>query len=110
MTLDIHSGGSSSVLYGLGRPMSAGSGPLLGTTLIPENTNDAAAKTAVWWSWTSNPGTPDQYYRRVMSASTAGRWGVMWEFPRGIIVPQSDYLVLATASLNTYYFNAVLEE
>jgi len=97
--------------YGLGRPSSAGITPT--TPVNFQDEADGGAPTALTTNclaWTTQPGAPTQYLRRINTPATVGA-GVIWTFPRGLALPISANLVLwnitATVALDTW---AVIDE
>lgn len=78
-------------LYGLGRPASAGTASSA-VAVLPDDTNDTGtAQGAVTWS--SGPTAPTQFMRRGGLPASIGA-GLVWTFPRGIIIPASGSIVL----------------
>ena len=77
--------------YGMGRPATAGtsSGNVLFQTDDPA---DAASVTNATVTWSAQPTAPTVYHRRWNSAATVGV-GVVWTFPRGLVIPVSSALV-----------------
>ena len=49
--------------------------------------------TVVGTTWATQPTTPTQFYRRVSLPATIGA-GIIWTFPRGILVPVSNNIGL----------------
>ena len=79
--------------YGLGRP--AANGVTLATTTLfqADDPGDPAALTSLNLTWATSPTAPTIYHRRWNSAATIGV-GMVWTFPRGLMMAVSAELVL----------------
>jgi hypothetical protein len=77
---------------GLGRPATLGTptGPVL---FQQDDPNDPASVTNSHITWSVQPTAPTVFHRRWNSAATIGV-GVVWTFPRGLVIPASGALVL----------------
>lgn len=78
--------------YGLGRPAAQGVTPATTSTFQRDNTADPACVTTVSLTWGTSPTAPTSYHRRTNTAATIGV-GIVWTFPRGLIIPVSASLV-----------------
>lgn len=78
---------------GLGRPQAQGVTPATTSTFQRDDSADPACVTTVSASWATSPTVPATFHRRWNSAATIGV-GIVWTFPRGIIVPVSASFVL----------------
>jgi hypothetical protein len=89
-------------VMGLGRPSSIGLSPTSPQTFIAEDAGEPVGNTTACVAWASTvPGVPANFFRRVACPATIGA-GVIWTFPRGLIIAVSTSLVLwvlATASV-----------
>lgn len=76
---------------GLGRPATLGttSGPVL---FQQDDPADAASVVNGHITWSAQPTAPAIFHRRWNSAATIGV-GIIWTFPRGLIIPVSGALV-----------------
>jgi hypothetical protein len=101
---------SSASGFGFGRSATAGTqlGPI---KPIPDDPRDPPALSTCAVTWTTMPTIPTQYFRRISLVSTLGA-GVIWTFPRGIVMGASSSLsIFATASGNPLYIvNCVVDE
>lgn len=91
--------------FGLGRPGSAGNTPTSPVTVLGEDPNDTGtAKTAL--AWGTSPTDPTNFFRRISLPATIGT-GVIWTFPRGIILAINATLVVqnigATGVADVYF-------
>ena len=77
---------------GLGRPQAIGVTPV-NVLFQADDPGDPASVTNASLSWATSPTVPLIYHRRWNSAATIGV-GIVWTFPRGLIVPISSALVL----------------
>jgi len=81
--------------YGLGRPAAIGVTPTSPQDFLVEDPNDVIA-TGVLQSalaWGTAPTVPANFFRRISFPATIGS-GVIWTFPRGLVIPVSSGLVL----------------
>jgi hypothetical protein len=79
---------------GVGRPSSIGLSPTSPQTFIAEDAAEPAGNTNACVAWASTvPGVPANFFRRVTCPATIGA-GVIWTFPRGLIIAVSTSLVL----------------
>ena len=78
--------------YGLGRPQAIGVTPV-NVLMQRDDPNDAAATSNGSLSWGTSPTVPLIYHRRWNSAATIGV-GVVWTFPRGLVIPASNSIVI----------------
>jgi hypothetical protein len=96
--------------YGLGRPAANGVTPGTQSLFQAEDmsTGVPASLTNGVLSWTTSPTSPTVAMRRWSGPATAGV-GIIWVFPRGILVKVSDNFVLQNLASNTgladSYFN-----
>jgi hypothetical protein len=81
--------------FGLGVPAAKGVGATSPVTVLAEDQNNTTAgntTTALAWGTTA-PTVPTNFFRRVSLPATIGA-GIIWTFPRGIMVPKNTSLVL----------------
>ena len=78
--------------YGFGRPAAQGITPGTTSTFQRDEPNDPACVTTISLTWGTSPTAPTNYHRRTNTAATVGV-GIVWSFPRGLIVPVSASLV-----------------
>lgn len=78
---------------GFGRPAAQGVTPATTSTFQRDDTADPACVTTLSLTWGTSPTAPTTYHRRWNSAATIGV-GIVWTFPRGVIVPVSSSLVI----------------
>jgi hypothetical protein len=79
--------------YGLGRPAAQGVTPGAPSTFQRDNPTLPACVTTASLSWGTSPTAPSPYHRRWNTAGTVGV-GVIWTFPRGLVIPVSASLVV----------------
>lgn len=87
--------------YGLGRPAAIGVTPTTPVDFLPEDPNDVVASGVIQGSlaWGTGPTVPANFFRRVSFPATVGS-GVIWTFPRGLVIPVSSSLVLWNIATN----------
>lgn len=78
---------------GFGRPNAIGVTPGTTSTFQRDDSADPACVTTVAATWGTSPTAPTTYLRRWNGAATIGV-GIVWTFPRGIIVPVSASVVV----------------
>lgn len=77
---------------GLGRPQAIGVTPV-NVLFQADDPSDPAATSAGSLSWATSPTVPLIFHRRWNGAATIGV-GIVWTFPRGLVIPVSSSLVL----------------
>ena len=77
---------------GLGRPQAQGITPV-NVLFQTDDPGDAASVQNASLSWGTSPTVPLIFQRRWNSAGTIGV-GIVWTFPRGLVVPVSASLVI----------------
>ena len=85
--------------YALGR---SGNTPTQTSPVLvqAENPNDPAGQTGCAVAWSVAPTVPTQFFRRVGLPATAGA-GVIWTFPRGLILAASASMLLWNLATNS---------
>lgn len=78
---------------GIGRPQAQGVTPGTISTPVRDEPGAPVAVTTMNLSWATSPTVPLVFHRRWNSAATIGV-GVVWTFPRGLIIPVSASLVV----------------
>lgn len=84
---------NSTNALGLGRPAAIGLNPVNLVTVQPENLNDPAGQTQLAVQWGTPPTVPAAFVRRATTVASVGA-GIIWSFPRGMIITVSKTLVL----------------
>lgn len=93
LELSLCSAAATAASYGVGRPAAQSVTPGTIVTFQRDDSADPACVTTVDTTWATSPTAPTAYHRRWNSAATIGV-GVVWTFPRGLIVPVSASLVV----------------
>lgn len=78
---------------GVGRPNAIGVTPGTTSTFQRDNPGDPACVTTTALSWGTSPTAPTIYLRRWNGAASIGV-GIIWTFPRGLVIPVSSSLVV----------------
>lgn len=112
MELGITLNAATASVFGLGRPAAIGITPTTPQTFLAEDPGDAAATVTAAVAWGTAPTSPTgpNYFRRISLPATIGA-GVIWTFPKGLLIPVSSSLVLyllTTGSVADVY--AVIDE
>jgi hypothetical protein len=77
---------------GIGRPQAIGVTPV-NVLFQADDPGDPASVTNGSLSWATSPTTPLIFHRRANFAATVGV-GVVWTFPRGLVIPVSSAIVV----------------
>jgi hypothetical protein len=85
--------------YSLGRPAAAGVTPTSPVLLLAEDPGNPAATINSALAWGTSPTSPTNDLRRVALPATIGT-GVIWTFPRGMIIAISSNFVLQNLATN----------
>ena len=94
---------------GLGRAQAVGITPVL-VAFQADDPGDPASLMNGSLSWATSPTTPLIFMRRWNGAATIGV-GIVWTFPRGLVIPISSAMVLWNISLTVASdVNCVLDE
>jgi hypothetical protein len=95
MEIGISQNTATACEYGLGRPAAIGVGQATTTLFQQEQSpTDPASKTNLALSWgTTAPTAPTIFMRRVSTSATIGA-GVIWTFPRGLLVLNAASIVI----------------
>ena len=92
-------------VYGIGRPQAKGVTPTTPVTSLAEDYNEVTGNTTVAVAWGTGPTVPLQFFRRLSCPATVGA-GVIWTFPRGLIIQSNFSIILwiiATAPVCDVY-------
>jgi len=85
--------------YGIGRPAADGVTPTSPVLLLAEDPASPAATVNSALAWTTSPTSPTQVFRRWASPATIGT-GVIWTFPKGLVIAISSQFVLQNLATN----------
>lgn len=86
---------------GLGFPAAVGITPTSPIDFEPEDSDNVLATGVVQsaLAWGTSPTPPGKFYRRIALPATIGT-GVIWTFPKGIVIPISSSIVLWNVTTN----------
>jgi len=73
---------------GIGRPAAQGVTPATTSTVQRDDSADPVCVTTVSLTWGTSPTAPTTYFRRWNGSATLGV-GIVYTYPRGVIVPVS---------------------
>lgn len=104
LEIGVFAAASTASNIGLGIPAANGITPTSPVDFEPEDPNDVLATGVVQsaLAWGTSPTVPAKFFRRIALPSTIGT-GVIWTFPKGLVVPVSDSLVLWNVSTNPVF-------
>lgn len=94
LELSIVSAAATAASYSFGRPAAAAVTPGTTSTFQRDDSADPACVTTASLTYATSPTNPTVPMRRWNSAATIGV-GIVWTFPRGVVVPVSGALTLA---------------
>jgi len=95
----IFMGAATASTYALGRPAANGVTPTAPVLLQAEDSAAPATDTNSALAWTTSPTSPTNALRRWASPATIGT-GVIFTFPRGIVIAISSNFVLQNLAAN----------
>lgn len=95
----IFMGAATASTYSLGRPAAAGVTPTSPVVLTAEDSGSPAATVDSALAWATSPTNPTIDMRRWASPATIGT-GVIFTFPRGLLIPISSNFVLQNLATN----------
>lgn len=78
--------------FGLGRPQAIGVTPTSPVAFQRDEPGAPVCVTTTALAWATSPTVPLVYHRRWNSAAAGG--GIIWTFPRGLVIPVSSSVVL----------------
>lgn len=85
---------ATATVFGFGRPAATGITPTSPQTVLAEDGgNTSAGNTTTALAWGTAPTVPPNLFRRVSLPATIGA-GIIWTFPRGIVVLKTVSTVL----------------
>lgn len=99
MQIDLVLAAATASQYGLGRPQAIGVTPTSPIALLAEESSDPPANAATALAWATGPTAPLLFFRRHAFPATVGST-VSWIFPRGLVIPVSNGLVLWNLATN----------
>jgi hypothetical protein len=104
MEVGISLGAATSSTYGLGRSgnVPTQTSPVL---LQAENYGDPAFVSGCAVAWSVAPTAPAQFFRRLSVPATIGA-GIIWTFPRGLILAVSSSILIWNLATNSASLNA----
>jgi hypothetical protein len=83
---------AAATVIGIGRPQAIGITPTTPLIVQAEDTGDPAGTIVTAMAWGTAPTVPLQFFRRWAFPGTIGA-GVIFTFPRGLVIPISSSLV-----------------
>jgi hypothetical protein len=95
----IFMGAATLSTYGLGRPAANGVTPTSPVALLAEDPAETTGQTTSALAWGTSPTNPTESMRRWASPATIGT-GVIFTFPRGLLVAVSANFVLQNLATN----------
>ncbi len=93
MEIGIFLAAATASTFGLGRPQAIGITPTTPVIVLQEDPGDPVGTVQTALAWGTGPTVPLQFLRRISLPATIGT-GVIWTFPRGLIIPISSSIVI----------------
>ena len=87
-------------IFGLGRPAARGVTPTTPADMLGENNIDGTSIVTTAVAWATGPTIPTAFFRRASLPATAGS-SMIWTFPKGIIVPIDNSMVIWNLASNS---------
>jgi hypothetical protein len=100
MEIDVAIAAATASVFGLGRPAAIGITPTAPVTLLGEDPIDTFSTVQLALAWATGPTSPTGFYRRIPLSATIGA-GIIWTFPRGLIISPSSSLVILNITANS---------
>jgi len=97
--LDVFLNAATASTYAIGRPQALGLTPTSPLNGQAEDAADPTSQSQTALAWGTGPTVPLQFFRRVGLPATIGT-GIIWTFPRGLVIPVSASLVLWNLAAN----------
>lgn len=91
---------ATSSTFGLGRPQAIGVTPTSPITVMAEDTGDPVGTVTTAVAWGTGPTVPVNFFRRITLPATIGA-GIIWTFPRGLVIPVSSSIVIWNIGTNS---------
>ena len=105
MELGFINGAATQCTYGIGRPANDGSvAQTSGLAVLAENPADPTGQTTTAVAWTTAPTVPTTFLRRPFIPATIGA-GIVFTFPRGLIMQASRGIVLWNIAASSAVMN-----
>jgi hypothetical protein len=99
LEIDVFLAAATASTYGIGRPQAIGVTPTAPVSVQPEDSADPAGSAQTALAWGTPPTIPLAFFRRIALPATIGT-GVIWTFPRGLVIPAANSLVLWNLATN----------
>lgn len=106
LELGYTNGAATASTYDVGRPAANGTTPTSPVDFLVEDPADVLASGVVQacTAWTTAPTAPTAAMRRVNLAATIGG-GMIWTFPKGIVIPVSGNFVIYNKATNSAVYS-----
>jgi len=85
--------------YAVGRPGAIGVTPTSPVTVLAEDPGNPAGTVQSALAWGTAPTVPVNFFRRISFPATIGT-GVIWTFPKGLLIAVSSSVVLWNLATN----------
>jgi hypothetical protein len=111
LEVSLLSGNATLANIGLGRPQAIGVTPGGTSTFVRDEPGAPVCVTTTALSWGTSPTVPLVFHRRF--SCTAVGAGVIWTFPRGLVIPVSSSLVtwnITAVTTTGMDINVVIDE
>jgi hypothetical protein len=107
--LEFHAfnGAATASFYALGRPAAIGVTPTSPVTVLAEDPAEAAGTLNTAVAWGTGPTVPANFFRAILLPATIGT-GVIWTFPRGLVIAISSSLVLWNLAASSAVLDTVV--
>lgn len=93
MEIGLFLAAATASVFGLGRPAAMGITPTTPVTVLAEDPESPAGHVQTALAWATSPTVPGNFFRSISLPATIGT-GIIWSFPRGLIIPISFSMVI----------------
>lgn len=102
MELGFFLAAATASIYGLGRPAAIGDTPTTPVDFLQEDLAEVLAANVALsaLAWGTKPTAPTAFLRRIALPATVGT-GVIWTWPKGLVIPVSSSIVLWNLGTNS---------
>jgi len=100
MEIGIFLAAATASVYGIGRPAAIGVTPTSPITVLAEDPASPAGTVTTAVAWGTGPTVPANFFRRIALPATIGT-GVIWTFPRGLVIAVSSSIVFWNITTNS---------
>jgi len=99
MQINLFLAAATASTFGIGRPAAIGVTPTTPKTVLADDPADPVGTVQTALAWATPPTSPVEFLERIALPATIGS-GIIWTFPRGLVIPVSSSLVIWNLAAN----------